>query len=86
MSARRTSLIATCNSQEFLTDPTGSRRFWTVPVEKIDLKALKEFDVDQYWAQMYRIFTEEGESCFRLTAEEQQLLAYYYRKYNVRIF
>ena len=75
VSARRTSLIATCNSQEFLTDPTGSRRFWTVPVEKIDLKALKEFDVDQYWAQMYRIFTEEGESCFRLTAEEQQLLA-----------
>lgn len=75
VSARRTSLIATCNSQEFLTDPTGSRRFWTVPVEKIDLKALKEFDVDQYWAQMYQIFTEEGESCFRLTAEEQQLLA-----------
>lgn len=75
VSARRTSLIATCNSQEFLTDPTGSRRFWTVPVEKIDLKALKEFDVDQYWAQMYRIFTEEGESCFRLTNEEQQLLA-----------
>ena len=75
VSARRTSLIATCNSREFLTDPTGSRRFWTVPVEKIDLKALKEFDVDQYWAQMYQIFTEEGESCFRLTAEEQQLLA-----------
>ena len=72
VSARRTSLIATCNSREFLTDPTGSRRFWTVPVEKIDLKALKEFDVDQYWAQMYRIFTEEGESCFRLTAEEKK--------------
>ena len=36
VSARRTSLSATCNSQEFLTDPTGSRRFWTVPVEKID--------------------------------------------------
>ena len=34
VSARRTSLIATCNSQEFLTDPTGSRRFWTVPVER----------------------------------------------------
>ena len=37
---RRTSLIATCNTERFLIDPTGSRRFWTVPLDTIDLDAL----------------------------------------------
>ena len=75
VSARRTSLIATCNSAEFLIDPTGSRRFWTVPVEQIDLAALARFDVGQFWAQMRMIVEEEGAQCFRLSAAEQALLA-----------
>ena len=41
---RRTSLIATCNTEQFLIDPTGSRRFWTVPVKGIDLEALAALD------------------------------------------
>lgn len=75
VSARRTSLIATCNSPEFLIDPTGSRRFWTVPVERIDLAALARFDAGQFWAQMRQIVEEEGRQCFRLTRDEQAALA-----------
>lgn len=75
VSARRTSLIATCNSAEFLLDPTGSRRFWTVPVNQIDLAALAQFDVGQFWAQMRTIVEEEGVQCFRLTRAEQAELA-----------
>ncbi|MCI8387581.1 MAG: hypothetical protein HFE63_03835 [Clostridiales bacterium] len=29
---RRTSFMGTCNSEKFLADPTGSRRFWTVHI------------------------------------------------------
>ncbi|MCL2213386.1 MAG: hypothetical protein FWB93_06115, partial [Oscillospiraceae bacterium] len=42
--ARRTVIIGTCNSEKFLIDPTGSRRFWTVPVKNINLDALAKFD------------------------------------------
>ena len=72
--ARRTSLIATCNSDKFLNDPTGSRRFWTVPVSDIDLDALDRIEMPQLWEQI----DEEvhgNRQCFRLTKEEQKMLA-----------
>lgn len=72
---RRTALIATCNTSQFLIDPTGSRRFWTVPVEHIDLDALSAFDWLQLWAQAKNIVDHNGLQCFRLTHEEQNALA-----------
>ena len=72
--ARRTSFIATCNSERFLIDPTGSRRFWTVPVEKIDLDELRRFDFLQVWAEA-RVYAEAHPQGFRLTPEEQAALA-----------
>ena len=71
---RRTSLIATCNSERFLIDPTGARRFWTVPVEYIDLEALNTFDAQQLWGEIKQM-VERDTQCFRLTAEEQKRLA-----------
>lgn len=71
---RRTSLCGTCNSARFLTDTTGNRRFWTIPVENIDLERLKKLDVLQLWKQaQYR--AERNPQEFRLTREEQRLLA-----------
>ena len=71
---RRTSFIATCNSAKFLIDPTGSRRFWTVPTESIDLDALKKLDVLQVWKQVEKETADNPQS-FRLTPEEQKELA-----------
>ena len=71
--ARRTSLIGTCNSSRFLIDPTGSRRFWTVPIEEIDLDRLNSFDSLQLWRQI-KIMCENNPNEFRLTKEERRQL------------
>lgn len=71
---RRTSLIATCNTEQFLIDPTGSRRFWTVPVKGIDLEALAALDALQLWKQI-EAQTAGNPQGFRLTRQEQDDLA-----------
>ena len=72
--ARRTSLIATCNSSDFLVDSTGSRRFWTVPVNLIDLDRLRDLDVLQLWKQA-ETYSKADPQSFRLTPFERELLA-----------
>lgn len=71
---RRTSLIATCNTDRFLIDPTGSRRFWTVPISHIDLDALNRFDFLQLWAEVAS-WVKGNRQYFRLSREEQAALA-----------
>lgn len=70
---RKTSIIATCNTTDFLIDPTGSRRFWTVPIDSIDLERLRQFNIDGLWAQIYmEVNTHpDGLQCFRLKSLEQ---------------
>lgn len=82
---RHTAFIATCNSDRFLIDETGSRRFWTIPCnEKFDLDKLSEFNSIQLWKQMekelnqYHYSTAYGspyQLLFRLTSEEQKELS-----------
>ena len=71
---RRTSFCGTCNSSEFLIDPTGNRRFWTVPVDVIDLTLLRKLDVHQLWAEVYELVKSEGFQAFRLIKDEQDIL------------
>ncbi len=71
--ARRTSLIGTCNSDRFLIDPTGSRRFWTIPVENIDLNRLMNFNSLQLWRQI-KVMCADHPNEFRLTPEERKEL------------
>lgn len=75
ISPRRTSYAATCNSNEFLIDTSGNRRFWVVPVDDIDLVALDKLDVIQLWKEIQAIVKSEGLQAFRLTKEEQKELA-----------
>lgn len=75
VAARRSSMIATCNSEQFLIDPTGSRRFWTISIDKIDRDELMALDALQLWAQMALEVEKYGEQSFRLTPEEQTELA-----------
>ena len=54
---RRTSFCGTVNPQEFLNDETGSRRFWVVNVDNINLKgvlALNEDWAKQLWCRFMK--------------------------------
>ncbi len=68
---RITSFCGTTNKAQFLTEETGSRRWWVVNIpQKIDLAALwRDVDRDQLWAQVYQIFKDDP-LAFRLTDEE----------------
>lgn len=65
---RRTSFCGTVNDETFLRDSTGSRRFWTIPLESIDKAALFSLggaDVNQIWAQMFQLWKKDHNG-FRL--------------------
>ncbi len=69
-SPRRTVFVGTLNPGAFLDDPTGSRRFWVIEVEKrIDVKELVR-DCDQIWAQALAAY-DAGEQWY-LTPDEDR--------------
>lgn len=43
-------MVGTTNSQQYLTDSTGARRFWPVEVGRFNVEALRA-DRDQLWAE-----------------------------------
>ncbi|PPD27518.1 MAG: hypothetical protein CTY20_12515 [Hyphomicrobium sp.] len=47
---RQCIFIGTTNSEHYLMDPTGNRRFWSVKVGRIDVESLKR-DLHQLWAE-----------------------------------
>lgn len=49
---RQCFFVATTNEPEFLVDPSGARRFWPVPVTRIDIAAIRR-DRDQLWAEAF---------------------------------
>ena len=78
---RYTVFGATVNSETFLCDQTGNRRWWTVSVDNMDkdkVRALAEC-IDQIWAQFKYMWDEavregHGEDCFRLNDAEAKEL------------
>ena len=71
--ARRTLLCATCNSDRYLIDKTGNRRWWTVPItETVPYDEISQFDATQLWKQIS--VDAEGDYSpdkFRLTTAER---------------
>ena len=63
---RQSILIGTTNSDRFLRDSTGDRRFWPVAVGRFDLKALAH-DRDQLWAEA--AYREAAGESIRLNPE-----------------
>lgn len=62
------SFMASVNGNDFLTDPTGSRRFLPFEVEDIDIETAKRVDMDRvyseavwYWKNGYRYWFNENE-------------------------
>lgn len=77
---RMTSLCATCNSDRYLIDPTGNRRWWSVPFRRtVPREELLALDAAQLWAQIYATVAplpyHDKAGCFRLTEEERGALA-----------
>lgn len=50
---RRTSFCGSVNANKFLSDSTGSRRFWPIHVTALPKELPEDFDVSQMWAQVW---------------------------------
>jgi predicted P-loop ATPase len=68
--ARRTVYAASVNDSRFLTDVTGNRRFWTLPVTSINND--HGLDMLQVWAEIYHCWKIEKQTW--LSKEEEDLL------------
>lgn len=69
---RQVSFVATTNDGTFLSDHTGSRRFWPISVGLIDVEGVEEVR-DQLWAEALVCY-RSGES-WHLTAAEDDARA-----------
>lgn len=74
---RVTSFCGTVNSEDYLKDPTGNRRYWTIHSDLIDLDGLNSLERDdilQLWAQVHKLYLDNPDG-FRLTCAEHRQLA-----------
>ena len=69
---RRTAFYASVNAREFLTDTSGNRRFWVIPVTAIN--ADHGIDMQQLWAEVSEKYYQPGQKNWFLTSEERALL------------
>lgn len=85
---RRSSYIGTCNTDSFLMDRTGNRRFWVISFkDKMDIHRLvkcKNGEDDIFikaYAQAYLYLKENGLQSFRLTDSEREQVEARNKKY-----
>lgn len=67
---RRTVFLASVNQRDFLVDPTGNSRWWTLPCKAIDYE--HGIDMQQLFAQLATLL-EEGEQWWLTSDEEAEL-------------
>jgi len=68
VSIRRANFIGSTNKYEFLNDETGSVRWLSFVIEKIDFNYSQEINIDLVWAQAHTLF-KNGFKC-ELTLDE----------------
>lgn len=78
--ARRTVFFASVNPRQFLHDPTGNRRYWTISCSAINHS--HGLDMQQVWAEVYQRFYQHGASWF-LSPDEMALLNDHNKDYEV---
>lgn len=74
---------ASCNNKEFLKDPTGSRRYWVIPIDSTNDKKAMAINTIQLWAQVLALYNDGQENipeeyahfgedyrCYMLTKQE----------------
>ena len=63
-------IVGTTNQDEFLGDPTGNRRFWVIPLQKVvDLRQLQQ-ERDRIWAAAVTLY-KAGELWWLSQSEEE---------------
>lgn len=67
---RQCVFVGSTNDKQYLTDPTGARRYWPVAVKAIDMGAISE-DRDKLWAEAYARY-DSGERWWLDTEEANQ--------------
>lgn len=87
------SFMGSVNGNEFLNDPTGSRRFLPFEIENINIQAAQALHMEQIWGQAYFLFKKgfrywfndeeidelnKRNSEFSMTSAEEELLQYYF--------
>lgn len=81
---RQCVFVATTNKKDFLTDPTGNRRFWPIEVIKDQIKkdVWKELEVEvpQIWAEAMHLF-KDGETLY-LSPEAESIANKQQRKHS----
>lgn len=61
---RTTSFCASVNEANFLKDPTGSRRFWVIPVISIDFEEYEKINKEMLWGQVYSLYEQKNKWWF----------------------
>lgn len=94
---RVANFTATVNQVEFLTDPTGSRRFLAFSVKDIDLDVARNINIDHMWAEAYSLYLSgerywfdrseiqelsESNSAFEVSTLENELIKEYLLPYQ----
>ena len=69
---RRTAFYASVNAREFLTDTSGNRRFWVIPVNGIDVN--HGVDMQQLWAEVKETMYRPGQKNWFLSPDERAQL------------
>ncbi|PSN16258.1 hypothetical protein C7293_03365 [filamentous cyanobacterium CCT1] len=77
---RRSIIFGSTNQDEFLTDNTGNRRFWVIPVQKrVDLNLLAQ-ERDQIWAAAVTLY-QAGYNWW-LSEDEESIAAEFSQAYQ----
>ena len=82
---RRGIIVGSTNSDEFLVDETGNRRFWVIPVgvthsQPIDVDMLMK-EVDAIWASAVHAF--QNDEPYALSIEDEQQVNLENSKYTM---
>lgn len=70
---RRTSFCGTVNPARYLRDETGNRRYWTIPVSRIDVEKVFQHSpawYAQFWRQVHEMYKQNPKG-YLLTPQEQ---------------
>ena len=81
---RTTSMCGTVNPEQFLKDPTGNRRYWTINADWIDKQALfslTQEEIFNLWGYIYHLYLLDKEG-FRLNDVENRMLELKNREFS----